>query len=559
MSHTGPVQPSQNVFHLRQAFKLALSMVLFYWLALWMNWDVPQYGGLAIVIVSLGTTGATIEKGMARFVGTTVGVLIGFLVLALFNYDRWALMFAFAFYLALIGYFMQASRYSYAWYVAAFVPLVVWGDNYPHFDSAFYFGVFRYLETTAGILIYTAVDLVFWPRQAGDQLDAQGDQFWSAVRDFVQSCRQQLADARNVADSDRVKKLTGSLKQVTSTLQDAYLDTPVVRAQRRVWEVWRVHASDLVDALVAWQQCISSTAGSNLGPLMPRLDAQINILEKRIERIATLWQQQQPGTDASNHDDSPLLEKLTFDVDPSAPSASDHAGQPDLTRFVHQLEAVDEASREVLRTSRVLAGLDRSSAPSISPTRMHVSRLFGWERERLIQALFPPAAFIVAFFFWILVNPPTGAKVPMFVGILALVILRTPMNPLPLLVVFMVSIFVAVAPIYWLVMPTLSTGIGLLCLIFVYTFFFGYLGGKSPALKSGPIIMFVTMTGISNQQSYSFTGTVDGALMILLAGTIMTVVYGFFNPASPRPTPPSAARDEQKNDAKTANPAIHPA
>lgn len=526
--------PSENVFHLRQAFKLALSMVLFYWLALSMNWDVPHYGGLAIVIISLGTSGATIEKGMARFVGTTIGVIVGFVVLSLFNYDRWALLFAFALYLALIGYFMQASRYSYAWYVAAFVPLVVWGDNYPHFNSAFYFGVFRYLETTAGILIYTGVDLVLWPRLAGDQLGEQGIEFWSDIRELFQSCRQQLAGTQSVADSDRVKKLTGSLTQVTSTLQDAYLDTPVVRAQRRVWEVWRLHAGDLVDALVAWQECASVTADSNLGRLLPGLDAQMSIFEERFERIATLWQPRQATNDSSDRDDSPLLETLIFDVDESAASESDRSSRSDLTHFLHHLEVVDEASRGLLRTSRVLAGLDRSSPPSVSPRHKHVSRLFGWERGRLIQALFPPAAFIAAFFFWIFVNPPTGPKVPMFAGILALVLLRTPMNPLPLLVVFLLSIFVAVAPLYWLVMPSLSTGFELLSLIFVYSFFFGYLGRWSPALKSGPIIMFVSMTGISNQQSYSFNGTVDGALMILLAGGIMAVVYYFFTSLHPK-------------------------
>ncbi len=39
----------------QQAFKLALSMTLFYWLALSMNWELPQYGALAIAIISLGT------------------------------------------------------------------------------------------------------------------------------------------------------------------------------------------------------------------------------------------------------------------------------------------------------------------------------------------------------------------------------------------------------------------------------------------------------------------------------------------------------------------------
>ena len=53
-------------------------------------------------------------------------------------------------------------------------------------------------------------------------------------------------------------------------------------------------------------------------------------------------------------------------------------------------------------------------------------------------------------------------------------------------------------------------------------------------MKSGPIIMFAVMTGISNQQRYSFQGLVDGALMILLAGAILTIIYVVVTPIRPQ-------------------------
>jgi hypothetical protein len=201
--------------------------------------------------------------------------------------------------------------------------------------------------------------------------------------------------------------------------------------------------------------------------------------------------------------------------------------------FVAHFEALDRVSRALLRTMRVLAGLDSSREFLISTPARDELRPSRWDPGRFIRALYPPAVFIAAFLFWIVLNPPTGPKVPMFAGILSLVILRTPMNPLPLLAVFVLSICLAVAPVYWFVMPHLSTGFSLLSLIFVYSFFFGFLGGRSPALKSGPIIMFAVMTGISNQQSYSFQGPVDGALMVLLSGVIMTVVYVLISPMRP--------------------------
>jgi uncharacterized membrane protein YccC len=77
--------------HRREAFKLAPGMALFSWIALWMNRDMPRCGVLAIALVSLGTTGASLLKGVLRLVGTTGGLAVR---------------------LVIIGYFMQASRYA---------------------------------------------------------------------------------------------------------------------------------------------------------------------------------------------------------------------------------------------------------------------------------------------------------------------------------------------------------------------------------------------------------------------------------------------------------------
>ena len=102
------------------------------------------------------------------------------------------------------------------------------------------------------------------------------------------------------------------------------------------------------------------------------------------------------------------------------------------------------------------------------------------------------------------------------------------------------SALLVVAPIYWFVMPGLSTGLELLTLISVYSFTFRYLGGRWPALKSSPIIMFGVMTGISNQQRYLFQVPVDGALMLMLAGIVVTLVYYLFIPLVPGPSTNSA-------------------
>jgi hypothetical protein len=239
------------------------------------------------------------------------------------------------------------------------------------------------------------------------------------------------------------------------------------------------------------------------------------------------------AADADHADDSLLTEALTLDTDRSAFNGLSHLHRGALTNFLTHLRALERASRELLQTMRVIVGLDSGRDVRVISERGDVFPLSDWDPGRFIHALYPPVCFLSACIFWIVMNPPTGPKVPMFAGILALVVVRSAANPVAMVKVNLLSALFAVAPIYWLVMPGLSTGFELLSLIFVYSFVFGFLAGRSPVFKMGPVLMFVVMTGISNQQKYSFTGLVDGMLMVLLAGVILAVVYVLFTPLRP--------------------------
>jgi hypothetical protein len=61
----------------------------------------------------------------------------------------------------------------------------------------------------------------------------------------------------------------------------------------------------------------------------------------------------------------------------------------------------------------------------------------------------------------------------------------------------------------------------------------GLFGGRLAPLKTLTLAMFVMLTGISNQQSYSFMGLVDGALMMMLALCVVAVVQTLLSPSRP--------------------------
>jgi len=82
-------------------------------------------------------------------------------------------------------------------------------------------------------------------------------------------------------------------------------------------------------------------------------------------------------------------------------------------------------------------------------------------------------------------------------------------------------------------MPLLDSGFAILALIFVYTFCFGFLGGRSPILKIGPLMMFAMMANITNDQVYSFIKLLTGGLVMLLGVGIVVVVHRLLSPMHP--------------------------
>ncbi len=444
-----------------------------------------------------------------------MGLAVGLLGLALFAQDPWLTLAYHALYLVIVSYFMQSSRYPYAWYVAGFLPALVWATTYGTIYNAFSYATFRYLETSAGVVIFTAVSILFWPRQAGDQLNRQGHVVWQELQGLFGLYRRQLEDGQLPSDEPaRQAKLAGTVAQMLATLEAAYADTPSVATRKNAWELFRVYTRAFGDAMELWRQSIDDCRHLDLERFLPQVHSALEKLSRRLDRIDVLWQARSAGEevdDTDDHDESLLAwQKLAVSRDSAAElSAFDRAA---LLSFGQQLDLLHVTSGQLLRTMRELAGLSRASeldSYSLPPDLYHPSR---WDLARFVNGLLPAVCFIVAYVFWIYFDPPTGPSVPSQAATFALLVVLTPMNALVLIPMALVAIWVFLAPVYFLVMPRLSTGPELLTLVFVFAFVVDALlvGRRSP-LKVLILALFVMMTGISNQQVYSFTALVDGA------------------------------------------------
>jgi len=518
---------------LQEAFKLALSLTLFYWLALYMDWDMPQYGALAIVVTSLSTSGASFNKGIMRVTGTGLGALAGFVLLFWFSQSPLGMLLATAVYVIFVGYFIQTARQSDTWFNAGLIAVAVWSSSYMKVDTAFHFATTRFLETAAGVLLFTIVGALFWPRTSGASLQQQGQALWEGLQAMFDHDRQQLSTGTTPAEAAELRtRLAGEYQQLLSTLEAAYADTPSVSAKKRAWEILRVNLRSFGNAQTLWRESIYDCRDLDIDGLLPGLDPALDILKQRLARGRRLWEEQKTIEVEDSGTDATLLSSIELDIDKPGGAALPAHQQAALMNFVAQFHALDHSSRELLQTLRVLADIDpRSTLKGYRITdQFHPS---AWNPERLIKALLPAICWVAAYAFWYYFNPPGGPAIPMMAVVFGLMLLMAPANLFGLLIVLLLSMFVIVAPVYMLLMPALDSGFGLLLLVFVYSFVFAFLGGRSPILKIGPLVMFFMLVNINNQQAYSFMALVTTAMMLLLGVSIVIIVQRLLSPTHP--------------------------
>ena len=519
---------------LQEAFKLALSMMLFYWLALAMDWDLPKFGALAIVVISLSTTGASLNKGFMRVAGTGLGALAGFVLLSWFSQSPLGMLLATAAWLVFVGYFLQTTRQGDTWFNAGMLAVAVWSSSYMRVDTAFHFATTRFLETAAGVLLFTVVSTLLWPRTSGAALQHQGQVFWEGMQKLFSQYRQQLATGSVQTETAELRtRLAGDYQQLLATLAAAYSDTPQVGTKKRSWEMLRINLRRFGNAQELWRESISDCRELDLKVLLPGLEAALDTLSRRLQRGRTLWEEQKTDIVEQDPDDTALLAVLALETDGHSFQTLSHFQQAAITNFVSQMQILDHSSRDLLLTLRVLANLDpASNLRSHTKTADPFQPSF-WNPDRLLKALFPATCWIAGFTFWYFVNPPGGPGIPMMAAIFGLMMVMAPANLFGLMMVLLLSMFIAVAPVYLFLMPSLDSGFSLLALIFVYTFFFAYLGGRSPILKIGPLAMFVMMVDINNQQSYSFIALVTTGLVMLMGISIVVIVHRLLSPMHP--------------------------
>jgi uncharacterized membrane protein YccC len=505
----------------KEAIKTGLAVVIAYAIALELGWEKPLWAAFAVVLISLDTTGQSLNKAAMRILGTLVGGAAAFLLLALFPQQRWLMMFGLSVYYGVCVYIMTGSKRPYFWFVCAFVCMVVMVDAAPA-DSLRIFQIVaaRVEETAMGILVYSLISVLLWPRSSRVDLYEVGRKLSETQHQLYQTYRGLMAGHGTAEASQplRMQELQ-LLTRLGKALGAAELDSYEVFEVRHQWRRFHEISAALMETLEHWRRSFPEIQSLDLERLLPNLTDVRSELDDRFAQIHRMLT-----------DEAPTRKPTTVDlmVEQTEILTHTHFQRAALTVAKAQIDRLETLSRSLFGCVQDIKGYAREDAKP-SSEKVH-RRPFTVDPERFTSVIRVMAAQWIGFLIWICVDPPGHALFVFFVTLWTMIAVMGHINPLMLWPGFVFGLVLG-GVVYIFIMPHLSGYLQLGLMLFIVTFAGFYI--LPGAIKIGAMAFFHVVIGIQNQQTYNFAGYANTAAAIVLSLACVVALFYIFS--SPRP------------------------
>ncbi len=505
----------------KEAIKTGLAIVVAYAISLNLGWEKPYWAGFAVVMISLDTAGASLNKATLRMLGTLLGGVMAFFLFALFYQQRWLWLISHSVYYGFCVYIMMGSKRPYFWFVSAFVCMIVMLDASPISSlGLFRIVTARILETAMGILVYSLISILIWPRSSRDTLYETSRKLWDTQHRIFQTYRglmkgQGTTDASQPLRMQEIQQLTG-LEQALNT---AKTDSHEVFEVRRLWRRFHKLSAVQLETFERWRESFSETQSLDLKRLLPNLAAVGSELEERFIQIDRMLRGQAPTT---------MPKSVSLAVDHNETLNCTHFQKAALAVTKTQLDRLETISRSLFDCVQDIKGFaskgrtserieDRAPGLSLDP-------------DRFAGALLIMMSLWTGFLIYIYIDPPAHALFTFFVSQWTILCLMGRFDPIALLPGFAIGIALG-GMVYVFVMPHLSGYFELGLMLFIVTFggFYLLTGGN----RASAMALFNVLVGINNQQTYDFAIYANKSAATLLS--LACVVALFYAVRSPRP------------------------
>lgn len=514
--------------HAKESIKTALAMTIAYGIALSMNWDNPKWAGFAVAMVSLATIGQSLNKAALRMAGTLVGMAVALLLIALFAQDRWPFIVFLSLWIGLCTYMMGGARHQYFWHVCGFVCTIICMSAGPDSANAFAIAVLRTQETGLGILVYSLVSILLWPVSSRTEFEASVSNLASTQHRMYTSylaLMQGKGDAA-VAQSLRAEAMQQQA-QFSQLLDAAEGDSYEVRELRAVWCRYRGQVKDLAETLEQWREGFTELQALDMDRLLPNLASFTAELDRRFVQIEGMLAGQRPET-------RPAAAELLLDMELIHALPHFHKAALAVTR--RRLLHLEALTRSLFDNIMELRSFGDAAAVNDESLTASGESGFIPDPDRLTAAFRAMLTLWLAWFTLTYVNDVPGGTGLVIMGVsIGMALATMPQLAVSKLFMPVANSILFAGCLYIFVMPKLSSFSGLGLLIFAATFAICYVYAAPQKMLGRAIglALFISIAGISNDQSYSFLVVANTAMMFAILLLIFAIAA--YIPFSPRP------------------------
>ena len=511
--------------HIKEAFKVALSVTIAMGIALWMDWEKPHWAAFGVVMISLPTMqGQSLNKGAMRMLGTLLAVCAAITFLALFPQQRWPFMAVLSLYVGFCAYMMTGKKHQYFWYASGFICVVI-AVHSSNSLTAFEIMTERVQETGTGILVYSLVSALLWPINSRDALEQASRRLFDIQIKLYRSYRDLMAGQGSLEDSrplrDQELRL---LDQIGQLLDGAETDSYAVREVRHAWRQFHELTTTLAETLGHWRSSLPDDRQLDLTALLRNLDGFYKELDLRLDDIERMLNGKPPQR---------MPQTVMLAV--NQPGVDALAGFEEAAAIVTkiQLDRLEGLTRTLFECVSDLKGFDTSMSEPVYPkSRRRLE--FAIDPDRFQGVIAVLVVLWSSFLVWVYLDPPGHASFILIATASGMVAVRTGASCLSMALWSVIGAVAAGIP-YVFIMPHLSTYAELGLMIFLIVFAICYLfpQPRQVGIKMGLLIQFIVGISIQNEQTYSFASFANNTTMTILAMTLL-VVTTYFLP-SPRP------------------------
>ena len=233
----------------KEAIKTALAITIAMGIALWMDWEKPYWAGFAVAFISLPMEGQSLNQGAMRMLGTLVACAVALTFLAWFPQERWWFMAVVSLYVGFCAYMMTGPKRQYFWYASGFICIVI-SVNSSNSLTAFQTVVERTQETGTGILVYSLISALLWPRSSRGALEDASRRLFAVQGQLYRAYRGLMRGEGQPEDSRQLRmQELRLLKQVEQLLNAAETDSYEVWEVRRQWRLFHQQSTALMETL----------------------------------------------------------------------------------------------------------------------------------------------------------------------------------------------------------------------------------------------------------------------------------------------------------------------